>query len=201
MELKTNSRERANAQRTPVTVGALAVIADELGALAMKAAAAGRATVNSLSPGRDRNPHGREPATSNGPQAFEILEKRRYVRLTTYRKNGETVGSPVRFVLIDDRLYVTIPPRSAKMKWIRNDPRVLLVPCNARGVPLGASIEGVARIVQDTAPEHARTALRHRYRLELALFRLLGQHDVGQIRLKIRPAVTAFDPPVSRFSS
>jgi uncharacterized protein len=128
------------------------------------------------------------------------LEKHRYVRPTTYRKNGETDGSLVRFVLIDDWVYVTTPPRSAKMKRIRNDPRVLLVPCNARGVPLGASIEGVARIVEDAAPERIRTALRHRYRLGLTLFRLLGQHDIGQIRLEIRPAVTALDPPVPRFS-
>jgi hypothetical protein len=70
VELKTNSRERASARQTPVTVGVLAVATDELGALAVKAAAAGRATVNSLFPGRDGNPHGREPATSNGPQAL-----------------------------------------------------------------------------------------------------------------------------------
>ena len=194
MERKTNSREQPGARRTPVTIGALAVVVDALGASAAGAVAAGRATVNSLLPRRDGNPHARKPTASNSPRPFEILEKHRYVRLTTYRKNGETVASPVWFVLVDGHVYVTTPPRSAKMKRIRNDPRVILTPCNARGAPRGESVEGVARIVEDTAPERARAALRRRYRLGLALFRLLGQREIGQIRLEIRPADGVLDP-------
>ncbi len=138
MERKTNSREQLKARRTPVTIGALAVAADAIGALAMEAAAAGRATVSSLLPGRDWNPHDRKPATSNVPRPFQILEKHRYVRLATYRKNGETIAAPVWFVLVDGRIYITTPPRSAKMKRIRNDPQVLLMPCNAWGARPGA---------------------------------------------------------------
>ncbi|HVF02918.1 MAG TPA: PPOX class F420-dependent oxidoreductase [Rubrobacteraceae bacterium] len=156
--------------------------------------------MNLLLPGREgiRTVANPLPATVHKPRDLGETQVRSPI---TYRKNGETDGSPVRFVLIDDWVYVTTPPRSAKIKRICNDPRVLLVPCNARGVPLGANIEGVARIVEDAAPERIRTALRHRYRLGLKLFRLLGQHDLGQIRLEIRPAVTALDPPVPRFSS
>ncbi len=92
------------------------------------------------------------------------------------------------FVLVDGRVYVTTPPRSAKTKRIRNDPRVILTPCNARGVARGVSVGGVARIMEDTAPERARTTLRRRHWLGLALFRLLGQREIGQITLEIRSA-------------
>ncbi len=51
MKRKTNSREQPGAQYTPATVGALAIVADALGALAAGAAAAGHATVSSLFPG------------------------------------------------------------------------------------------------------------------------------------------------------
>ena len=60
--------------------------------------------------------------------------------------------------------------------------------------PRGESVEGVARIVEDTVPERARTALQRRYRLGLALFRLLGQREIGQIRLEIQPAIVVLDP-------
>ncbi len=159
MERKTNSREQPGVRYTPATVGALAIVADALGALAVGAAAAGRATVSSLFSGRHGNSRGWKPTASNGPRPFEILEEHRHVRLTTYRKNGEAVGAPVWFALVDDHVYVTTPPRSAKMKRIRNDLRMILTPCNARGVARGVSVEGVARIMEDTAPERARTTL------------------------------------------
>lgn len=197
MKLKTNPWARSKARRTPVPIGALAVIADTLGASAAGAVTAGLATVNSLFPGRDRNLHVWKPTASNGPRPFEILEEHRHVRLTTYRKSGEAVGAPVWFALVDDRVYVTTPPRSAKMKRIRNDPRVLLTPCNTWGAPRGESVEGVARIVEETAPERAGTALRRRYWLGLALFRLLGQREIGQIRLEIRPTVVGLNTSAS----
>ncbi len=68
------------------------------------------------------------------------------------------------------------------------------MPCNAWGAPRSESAEGVARIVQANEPERARTALRRRYRLGISLFRLLGQREIGQIRLEIQPATVGLDP-------
>lgn len=201
MKRKTNSRAQSKARRTPVPIGVLAVVADALGASVTGAVTAGLATVSSLFPGRHGNSRGWKPTASNGPRPFEILEEHRHVRLTTYRKNGEAVGAPVWFALVDDHVYVTTPPRSAKMKRIRNDPRVILTPCNPWGAPRGESVEGVARIVEETAPERASTTLRRKYRLGLALFRLLGQREIGQIRLEIQPAVAGLDPSASKFPS
>lgn len=120
---------------------------------------------------------------------FGGLEAHGHANLTTFRRNGEAVLTTVWFVLVDGRVYVTTPPRSGKTKRIRHQPRVLLTPSGVWGRPRGESVGGVARVLEDgQAPEHAERALREKYALGLALFRLFGQREIGTIRLEIRPA-------------
>ena len=120
---------------------------------------------------------------------FGLLEGHAHANLTTFRKNGEAVPTTVWFVLVDGRAYVTTPPRSGKTKRIRRQPRVSLTPSGVWGRPLGESVGGVARVLEDgQAPEHAERAFREKYALGLALFRLFGQREIGTIRLEIGPA-------------
>ena len=127
---------------------------------------------------------GRPSAGGFGP-----LEGHAHANLTTFRKNGEAVPTTVWFVIVDGRAYVTTPPRSGKTKRIRRQPRVSLAPSGVWGRPLGEGVGGVARVLEDgRAPERAERALREKYALGLALFRLFGQRDIGTIRLEIRPA-------------
>ena len=76
------------------------------------------------------------------------------------------------------------------MKRIRNDPRVILTPCNAWGRPRGESIAGLARAVDGAAPGRAEAALREKYRLGLGLFHLFGKDEIGRVTLEVRPADT-----------
>ena len=137
----------------------------------------------------------RSPGTANDRKSrcaaggFEALDGYDHLTLTTFRADGEAVTTTVWFLLTGGHVYVTTPPRSGKVKRIRNDPRVVLAPSSAWGKPLGASVEGIARILEDgQAPEHAERSLRKKYRLGLALFRLLGRREIGRITLEIRAA-------------
>src|ERR687893_3235134 len=58
------------------------------------------------------------------------------------RRGGEVVPMTLWFALADGRLYATTPPDSGKMKRVRNDPQVILTPCNAWDRPRGESVEG-----------------------------------------------------------
>ena len=94
------------------------------------------------------------------------------------------------FALADGRLYATTPPDSGKMKRIRNDPRVILTPCNAWGRPRGQGVAGLARDVDGAAPGQAEATLREKYRLGLGVFYLFGKHEIGRVTLEVRPANT-----------
>ena len=119
---------------------------------------------------------------------FSFLGGRHYVNLTTFRKSGEEVTTPVWFALVDGRLYVTTPPESGKMKRIRNDPRVIVTPATSWGAPRGEGVEGLARDVEDEGTGHVEEALLEKYRVGLGLFHFFGRHEIGRITLEVSPA-------------
>ena len=88
--------------------------------------------------------------------AVDDLERGKYLSLTTFRKDGTPVATPVWLVRDGDALRVITQADSGKAKRLRNDSRVLLAPCDARGNLKGAQVEGTATL-QD-ATETARTA-------------------------------------------
>jgi PPOX class probable F420-dependent enzyme len=88
--------------------------------------------------------------------ALDELGRGKYLSLTTFRKDGTAVATPVWLVRDGDTLRVITQADSGKAKRLRNDSRVLLAPCDARGTLKGAQVEGAATL-QD-ASETARTA-------------------------------------------
>ena len=82
----------------------------------------------------------------------------KYLNLETYRKSGEGVATPLWFVEFDGVLYARTSPRSGKIKRLKREPRVRLVPCARRAEPLGRWRESEARPVDDG--EEARRANR-----------------------------------------
>lgn len=81
--------------------------------------------------------------------SFAPLLKERYVSLTTFRKNGAAVATPVWFVERNGTLYIGTGATAGKVKRIRHSGRVTLAPCTARGQVLGPPVEGKASILGD----------------------------------------------------
>ncbi|CAN5477368.1 PPOX class F420-dependent oxidoreductase [soil metagenome] len=67
------------------------------------------------------------------PSAFSALGDEHFVSLTTFRKSGEAVSTPVWIARDGDDLVVTTPAMSGKVKRLRNSPRVELRPCDRMG--------------------------------------------------------------------
>jgi PPOX class probable F420-dependent enzyme len=168
--------------------GAVAIGALAIRSIAIKRGKVGRLSIEELEVGRLRVGELVVEEERGGPGPFENLEGHNYVSLTTFRRSGDAVPTTLWFALVDGRLYATTPPDSGKMKRIRNDPRVILTPCNAWGRPRGESVEGLARAVNGEAPGRAEVALREKYRLGLALLHLFGEHEIGRVTLEVSPA-------------
>lgn len=104
------------------------------------------------------------------------LGHERFVSLTTFRRSGEPVPTPV-WVLPDGRaLVVSTPADAAKLDRIRNDPRVTLQPCDRRGNvdPLAPLVEGTAEIITDSAASEAVSRrLQGKYGLEFRIFSII----------------------------
>lgn len=94
------------------------------------------------------------------------LSRRRYVSLTTFRRDGTPVATPVWLVAWEDGIAVWTNAGSGKVKRLRRNPSVTVAPCTIRGRPLGDPVEGRARAL--TAEENSRilSLIRRKYRLQ-----------------------------------
>lgn len=115
---------------------------------------------------------------------FDVLHAHEYVRLTTFRRSGEPVHTPIWFARLDGRLYATTDPHSGKMKRIRNNERVLLTPCTPWNTPRGESVGAVARPFDDDG--RGERVLKEKYGWKMSLYRLLSGEDfVGRATLEL----------------
>ncbi len=122
---------------------------------------------------------------------FDALAGHRYLRLSTFRRSGEPVPTPVWFARVGDVLYVVTGWSTGKAKRIRNNPEVTLAPSDFMGRPKGPSIEATARLTDQQEDDPAGRALRKKYgwlyRIALGIEqRLAARYD--PVFLELRPA-------------
>ncbi|MFC9660693.1 PPOX class F420-dependent oxidoreductase [Nocardia sp. NPDC127606] len=97
----------------------------------------------------------------------------KYLLLTTFRRDGTAVPTPV-WVMRDGRtLAVWSVADAGKVKRIRNGGQVSVAPCNWRGKPLGASVPGRAEVLAPEASTHFTALMKRKYGL-VARIGLLG---------------------------
>jgi len=93
--------------------------------------------------------------------ALEPFARQRTILLTSYRRNGTPVATPVNVVVMGGRGFFRTYDRAGKAKRLRNNPRVLIAPSTFRGQPTGPSIEAsVRRVEGDDATVSARLLAR-----------------------------------------
>jgi uncharacterized protein len=96
---------------------------------------------------------------------LEALGDAAYVSLTTYRKDGTPVATPLWVVRDGDALAVWTPTDSWKVKRVRRNPEVTVAPCDFRGRLGGDPIPGRAEIMSAEGTERVRALLRRKYGL------------------------------------
>lgn len=78
------------------------------------------------------------------------------VLLTSFRRNGQGVSSPVGMMAMDGKLYFMTPAKTGKVKRLAHTPRVTLALCTYRGRALGPAVEGTARRLAGSEAQQAR---------------------------------------------
>jgi PPOX class probable F420-dependent enzyme len=98
-----------------------------------------------------------------GAEKLAQFSNRKYLNLVTYRRSGTAVSTPLWFVEEDGVLYVRTPAKSGKVKRLRDNPRVRVVPSDRRGSPKGTWVDGRARIVGDAQAQRANRLVYRKY--------------------------------------
>jgi uncharacterized protein len=105
---------------------------------------------------------------------FTVLARDNYISLTTFRKTGKAVDTPVWFAEQSGTIYVESGKNAGKIKRIRHTARVTLAPCTLSSKVTGPTVEGKARLLtgaQEIAT--AEAALSKKYGLTRRMYHFL----------------------------
>ncbi|MGH8777074.1 MAG: PPOX class F420-dependent oxidoreductase [Jiangellaceae bacterium] len=83
--------------------------------------------------------------------AIGSLQRSRTAVLTTFRRSGEPVATPVSIAVGGGRAYFVTAADSGKARRLARRDLVGLAPCTVGGAPLGCTVAGRARLVDGAA--------------------------------------------------
>ena len=114
--------------------------------------------------------------------ALGELDRHRYMTLSTFRRSGAEVTTPVWFAAAGGKLYVFTAGDSGKVKRLRHSSRARVAPSDARGRVRGSWRDATARLVTEPpAIERAHAALQAKYGWQMWLTDLFSRLG-GRIR-------------------
>ena len=127
--------------------------------------------------------------------AFAALGNEQFLSLTTFRRSGERVSTPMWVARDGDALIMFTPQASGKVKRLRNSPRVELRPCGRLG-HVSDSVEPVAGVAEvladDDSLERAKGMIRRKYglgyRVVMGIERLIKFGPEKRVTLRITRA-------------
>ncbi|QEU89600.1 PPOX class F420-dependent oxidoreductase [Streptomyces kanamyceticus] len=101
------------------------------------------------------------------------LSTGKYLLVSSYRKDGTLVPSPVWVVRDGEALGIWTVADSWKVKRIRRRADVMVGPCDLRGNPTGEQVPATAEIVPQDVTARYRTLITRKYHV-VGFFTLLG---------------------------
>ena len=93
------------------------------------------------------------------------LKDTKTVLLTTYRRDGTPVDTPVSIAFDGERAFFRSYDKAWKTKRLRHTPTVKVAPATVKGTPTGPAIEARATLLDGEQAKLAARALARRHRV------------------------------------
>lgn len=90
---------------------------------------------------------------------FAPVAEATYIALTTFRRDGRAVSTPVHVVVDGDRAFFRTWDVAGKAKRLRRSPEVEIAPCTFRGRALGPAMRAQAHLLGGEESERAARML------------------------------------------
>lgn len=120
---------------------------------------------------------------NNNIKAISEISTSKCISLTTFKRDGTKISTPIWFNVIGEKIYVTTEPGAWKVKRIANNPNVEFAVCTQRGKVTGQTFGGTARILPPVELAAVIAAKKRRY----ATFRLIHLFKKDQVAVEITP--------------
>jgi uncharacterized protein len=120
---------------------------------------------------------------------FDALDGHHYCLLVSFRRSGEAIPTPVLFGVRDGKVCLRTDATTAKVARMRNNPRVLVGPCDSRGKPRGPFAPGTAHLLSPDEEDAAYAALKQNYTLPSRMGeRMLDLLPIDMAYIEVEPA-------------
>lgn len=119
------------------------------------------------------------------------------VLLTSYKRDGTSVGTPVNIVVEADHAFVPTYDRAWKAKRMKNRPTVEIAPSTWRGRPTGPALRATARLLEGADAERAGRLIDRKHPFFQGVLVRLG-HRLQRYRtlhFELRPVDEPSDGP------
>ena len=136
-----------------------------------------------------RSPDAAKVALAPPLGRLEDFVGRKYCVLVTYRKNGDPVPSPLWFGIGNGKLYAHTA--GVKVQRIERDSRVRIAPCTFRGRPVGAPVEGTARLLTSSTDSDAERWIQENYGWARRLYYRLQDLTQTGVYIEVTPSANS----------
>ena len=93
----------------------------------------------------------------------------KYLSLTTFKRDGTAVATPVWFVEQDGKLLIQTDLGSGKVRRIKANPQVRLALCNGMGHLRGPKVNGRAEILEAGETVRVERCIKDKYRWDMLI--------------------------------
>ena len=117
---------------------------------------------------------------------MSLFIDQKYVNLETYKKDGTPVRTPVWFMIDGDIVYVVTREKTGKVKRLKNNQNIRIVPCSFKGKPESEWMKGIAQKVTGEEAEKAIKLRKKKYGFSARLTGLFSSQKGNPIVYSIK---------------
>ena len=119
-----------------------------------------------------------------GNQLEQFIEQK-YINLETYKKDGTSIRTPVWFVIDNDLIYVITMESTGKVKRLKNNQEVRIVPCSFKGKPKNGWVKAKAEKITGEEADKAIKLRKKKYGMSGRLVSLFRKGNLTVYSIKL----------------
>ena len=94
---------------------------------------------------------------------LEQFSSQKYINLETYKRDGTPIRTPVWFVIDKDLIYVITRDSTGKVKRLKNNQNVRIVPCSFKGEIKSEWVNGKAQKIMGSEADKVIKIRKKKY--------------------------------------
>ena len=116
---------------------------------------------------------------------LEQFFEQKYINLETYKKDGTPIRTPVWFVIGNDLIYVITRESTGKVKRLKHNQDVRIVPCSFKGEPKNEWVKGKAEKITGEEADKAIKLRKKKYGMSGRLVSLFRKGNLTVYSIKL----------------